>query len=58
MGQEHEYYYDVDDFYTHISTDGSGLWKLPLYNPFFVTTVACFFSGIVIVPILYGMIYR
>ena len=57
MGQEHEYYYDVDDFYTPIST-GRGLWKLSLYNPFYVTTVACFFSGIFLVPILYGKIYR
>ena len=58
MGKKHEYYYNTDDFYTSIATARRGLWNLPIYHPFHVTILACFFSGIVLVPVLYGIIYR
>ena len=57
MREEHELYYNVEDFY-YTKLSHAGQWNMPIQHPFQATLIACFFSGTILVPILYGMIYR
>ena len=62
MQEEHEFYYNLEDFYSPTSSDHTatetGQWSLSIFHPFHATIIVCFFSGTILVPILYGRIYR
>ena len=56
MQDEHKFYYNVEDFYSKISR--RNYFLLPNLHPFKITIIVCFFSGTILVPILYGRIYK
>ena len=61
MREEHEYFYNSEDFYApklSRSLAETEYWNLPIKHPFLATILVCFYSGTILVPILYGIIYR
>ena len=61
MRESHEFYYNIEDFYSHKWSNTlaeTEQWNLPFQHPFHATIIACFYSGTILVPILYGKIYR
>ena len=56
-GREHEFFYNPQDFYEDVPLI-SNYWRLQYFHPFRVFIWVTFFSGIILTPCLYALIYR
>ena len=60
-GRNHEFYYDMTDFYADFSHGkllGLGILNHPVLHPHWAALLCCSLAYFLIVPVCYGRIYR